>query len=120
MIPLLISYAIPALGLAATLLLFLGLKREIHARSVRERKRVNGLLERMREPEPEPASAPPMRSGLNLNLRVQALRLLRRGEDIDRVAQVLSVPRCEIALLARVQEIAAQDPPQASGKAAGE
>jgi hypothetical protein len=59
-----------------------------------------------------PAEAPevsfvpaPMRAGLNLNKRVHAMRMLRRGEDLAHVAAALGVPRREVELLVRVQSI---------------
>lgn len=68
---------------------------------------------------PEPAiHAPPqiaLRSGMNLTKRVQAGRLLRRGEDVSHVAAALGVPRSEIELLIRVQELSARRAAGASG-----
>lgn len=46
------------------------------------------------------------RPGMNLNRRVQALRLLRRGEDLGHIASALGVPRCEVELLVRVHRLA--------------
>lgn len=46
--------------------------------------------------------APP-KSGFNLNKRSQALRMSRRGEQADRIAAALSLPRREVELLLKVQ-----------------
>jgi hypothetical protein len=111
----LISYVLLTLGLATTLFLFLSAKRDMLAHAVRERKRVDALVdamaERLREvwtPPPEPVYLPALRSGLNIGTRMQALRMLRRGEDRERTAAALGVPRCEIELLSRVEAIAAK------------
>jgi DNA-binding NarL/FixJ family response regulator len=53
-------------------------------------------------PEPVPFS------GMNLNKRTQAVRLLRRGEDVGHVAAALGIPRGEVELLVRVHEMSAK------------
>lgn len=45
--------------------------------------------------------APP-RSGLNLNKRTQALRMSRRGEQAEKIAATLNLPRREVELLLKV------------------
>ena len=93
---LLVLYGLLATGLLASLMLFLSLKREIH----RQRPKP----EKVKLPEPEPVFVPAQpRSGINVNRRVHALRLLRRGEDVAHVAAALGVPRREVELLVRVQ-----------------
>jgi hypothetical protein len=52
------------------------------------------------------AVVPAVRSGVNLNWRVQALRLLRRGQDVAHVSTALGVSRREIELLIRVHQLA--------------
>jgi hypothetical protein len=47
----------------------------------------------------------PLRAGLNLNKRVHAMRMLRRGEDVGHIAAALGVPRREVELMIRVQSI---------------
>jgi hypothetical protein len=92
-------YGLLATGLGASLLLFLSLKREIQRARARMEK---GLAEKKAEtPEPVLIPAQP-RSGININRRVHALRMLRRGEDVAHVAAALGVPRREIELLVRV------------------
>jgi len=126
----LIQDGMVALGLIASLSLFLALKWEMQLEARKRRRAIEELAARFRAatslppPEPPPASATPppvnepllppgataslARSGLNLNRRVQAVRLLRRGEDIGHVCAVLGVPRREIELLVRVQRLAAE------------
>jgi|WetSurMetagenome_2_1015567.scaffolds.fasta_scaffold779364_2 hypothetical protein len=48
---------------------------------------------------------PPAISGLNLNRRTQALRMLARGEQPDRIAAALDLPLGETALLAKVRRL---------------
>ena len=107
----LIPYTLLALGLIGSLLLFLTLKREIRTSARRHRQRIDDMSERLREAERRSetmiwaAPPPAARSGMNLNKRVHALRMLRRGEDISHVAAALAVPRKEVELLIRVQEM---------------
>ena len=102
MIHLLPQDSLLALGWAGSLSLFLGLKRELS----KTLRRLADLA--AREPEMVVAPAAP-RSGLNLNKRVQATRLLRRGQDIAHIAAALGLPVKEVELLARVQAMAAPD-----------
>jgi hypothetical protein len=53
---------------------------------------------------PEPVSL----TGMNLNKRTQAVRLLRRGEDVGHIAAALGIPRGEVELLVRVQQMSAK------------
>lgn len=46
--------------------------------------------------------APP-KSGFNLNKRSQALRMSRRGDQADKIAAALSLPRREVELLLKIQ-----------------
>ena len=58
------------------------------------------------EPEPTEIFVPaPLRAGMNLNKRVHAMRMLRRGEDVSYISAALGVPRREVELLIRVQSI---------------
>lgn len=112
----LLPYAAIALSLLVTLALFLSMKAEAQRTARRERKRVDDMLARLEQaaappsapaaPEPVfvPVSVPP---GFNLNRRVHVSRLLRKGDDPAHVAAVLNVPKAEVELLARVQEMAA-------------
>lgn len=51
----------------------------------------------------------PLPSGLNLNKRSQAVRMLRRGATADTVATTLTLPLPEVELLLRVQQLAGVD-----------
>jgi hypothetical protein len=110
-----------ALGMIACLGLFLSLKADLQVQARRGEKRVESMLVRLQEaagPPERPSEsraldeAPavvyvPLRSGINISRRTEALRLLRRGEDVSHVAAALGVPRREIELLIRVQELVA-------------
>jgi hypothetical protein len=107
----LIQYALAAVGLISTLFLFVSVKREIHSNSARHRRRMEDLSRKLSEVpaiQTEPAFIPTApRSGLNLSKRVQAMRMLRRNENVSHVAAVLGVTRREIELLIRVQRLSA-------------
>jgi hypothetical protein len=51
---------------------------------------------------PEPGAARP---GMNLTKRSQALRMHRRGENLEQIATALAVPRQEVDLLIKVHRI---------------
>jgi hypothetical protein len=108
---LLLPYLLIAAGLVCTLALFLVLKRDIGRNARRQSARLEELSARLIEKEravepPQPAPVPiSLRAGMNLNRRVHALRMLRRGEDVNHVAAALGVPRREVELLIRVQAI---------------
>ena len=106
-----LQYALLAAGLAASLFLFLSLKRELHLSMRRQQERFDEIAERLREAE-EPMAitveAPrPAHAGFYLNKRALAMRLLRRGEDVSHIAAALGVPRAEVELLIRVQRMSA-------------
>jgi hypothetical protein len=107
----LLPYAAVALALAITLALFLSVKVEMLRNSRRERKRVDDLFGRLQEAAPSPPETVfvpvALQPGFNIHRRVHAGRLLRKGEDVAHVAAVLGVPRAEVELLARVQEMTA-------------
>jgi hypothetical protein len=105
-----LPYLLTAGGLFSSLALFLTLKREIRRVFFRQRTRIEEMMFRLdeaaRPAEAEVSFVPaPMRAGLNLNKRVHAMRMLRRGEDLAHVAAALGVPRREVELLVRVQSI---------------
>jgi hypothetical protein len=107
----LLPFAFLAVGLAGALTLFISFKRELYRQSYSNRVSIAQVLDRLREAEraaPAPAAPLPiaaLRPGLNIQRRVQALRLLRRGENIAHIAAALGVPRCEVELLIRVNEL---------------
>ncbi|MGH9723014.1 MAG: hypothetical protein ACRD8O_22615 [Bryobacteraceae bacterium] len=47
----------------------------------------------------------PLKSGLNLSKRSQALQMSRRGESPDQISATLGIPRNELDLLLRVHRI---------------
>jgi hypothetical protein len=106
MIQILIQYVLLALGLMASLLLFLSVKREIRNSQRRMEQMAAELGEKAAQEAPVFAPSP-ARSGMNLNKRVLAIRLLRRGEDVAHTAAALGVPRSEVELLVRVQQFVA-------------
>lgn len=123
MLPNLVLLGLLALGLVAALTLFISLKYEVRLAARKDRARLDAIALRLTAAErPEPvqhletaaaAAAPApelimLRSGMNLSKRVQAVRLLRRGEDPSHVAAALGVTRREIELLLRVQKLSAQ------------
>src|SRR5580693_6300222 len=108
MMQILIPYVLIALALIGSLGLFLGLKSELWMNTRKQRRRIEQITRRLdsawtsdREP---PASAPvqllvapqALRTGLNYNRRVQALRMARRGDDPSRIAAVLGMTRPEV------------------------
>jgi hypothetical protein len=110
-----LPYLLIAAGLLSTLALFMTLKREIRRQAERQKTRIEEMVVRLTQAElaPQPIVqelAMPflpasLRAGLNLNKRVHAMRMMRRGEDVSHVAAALGVPRREVELLVRVQSI---------------
>jgi hypothetical protein len=111
---LLVPYLLISAGSISSLVMFLTLKREIRRLVFRQKTRVEEMLARLDEAgrAPQPLAAEeatlvpaPLRAGLNLNTRVHAMRMLRRGESMTHVAAALGVPRREVELLVRVQSM---------------
>jgi hypothetical protein len=106
-------YAVVALGLVITLVLFFSVKLDLERRTKRERRRVDEMIERLQTasampPTPEPVFVPVSApAGLNINRRTHALRLLKKGQDVAHISAALGVPRQEIELLVRVQDLIA-------------
>jgi len=113
----LVPYLLIAAGLFSTLSLFIALKREISRHANRQKNRIEAMMIRLDEAErpaqPVAGQAEPtlvyvpaaLHAGLNLNKRVHAMRMLRRGEDVAHIAAALGVPRTEVELMIRVQTI---------------
>ena len=117
MIHALIPYVLLTLGLSASLALFVSLKRDLRSAAIRDSRKMEAIARRIEEtPAPREAevvyipAAP--RPGMNVSKRVQAMRMVRRKEDVSRIAAALGVPRREVELLIRVQTM-----PRASGSA---
>jgi len=116
--------ALLAAGLIATMILVVGARREFQREMRKREEAFEALAAKVAalpvEAKPQPglgsvanAGAAPMdsasilaRPGVNLNWRVQALRLMRRGQDVAHVSTALGVPRREIELLIRVHDLA--------------
>ncbi len=97
----------------------------MHSSVTRSRRRFEELAARLneatrsRDPEPHFAGAlSTPQSGMNLSKRVQAMRMLRRNEDVSHVAAALGMTRSEVELLIRVQGITRAAAGKAIGKAA--
>lgn len=103
----LIPYMLVAAGSISSLVLFLTLKREIRRLVFRQKTNVEEMMARLLEAERPLQFVParPLGAGLNLNNRVHAMRMLRRGENIAHIAAALGVPRREVELLVRVQSM---------------
>jgi len=117
-------YLLLAGGLGACLYLFIALKREVRKLERRWSQRREALEEtiratradldeikrRLREAEERAGMLvppAPLRSGLNLSKRTQALRMAARGETPEHIAAALSLPDSEVQLLLKVQRMVA-------------
>jgi hypothetical protein len=110
MIHSIVPYALLATGLIAALALFVSMKREMQKNAAAHSKQMLELASKLNltPTASEPAFIPPpARSGLNMSKRVQAMRLLRRNEDVGHVAAAVGVTRSEVELLIRVQKLSA-------------
>jgi len=104
-------YAVVALGLMASLALFISAKLEMQAvrRSMSAtiatmKAELEAIREGLGNLEMAPASAPPAEA-LNLTKRTQALRMHRRGEPTPSISAAVRAPRNEIELMLKVQEL---------------
>ncbi len=117
-------YGLIAMNLVLSLVLFVGAKREIRRLQVKNREQkillqeaydrlelgLEQLAKRVDDVDERAGGlvAPaPAKSGMNLNKRVQAARMFRRGERPDQIAAALSLPQNEIALLLKVHQAGA-------------
>ena len=117
-------YLLMTAGLSLCVFIFCSLKREILRLQNRLQDRdaersasaqallaqVEDMRAELRDAEQRTAQlvppAPP-RSGLNLNMRTQVLRMYRHGEGEEQIASRLGLPRTEVALLLKVHKLAA-------------
>lgn len=109
-------YGAMALTMVSCLTLFLSFKFEVRqvrrhgeaskdslASQVREMESSMGSLqEKVEDIGARPTLGTP---AMNLNRRVQVLRMHRRGESLETIAAALSTPRNEVELLIRVQKM---------------
>jgi Holliday junction resolvasome RuvABC ATP-dependent DNA helicase subunit len=93
----LIQYVFLAVGLMATLGLFVSVKRELRIAAVKNRQRLEALAARVSGFQTVDAE--------HLNKRVTAMRMVRRNEDISTIAAALGMTRQEVELLIRVQGV---------------
>lgn len=113
-------------GILAWSYLFYSLKREIQALKARlsradaeiasasasMRSEMEEIRVQFREAEERTAQLvppPPVRSGLNINSRTQAIRMFRHGENAQDIAAKLGLPSYEVRLMLKVHELAAND-----------
>jgi len=107
-----------AFGLLGTIALFLSVKREMRSNAARNRRQMDQLARKLEETprDTEPASlmaaqrsgsnlSAPAISGMNIGKRVQAMRMVRRNQDVSHIAAALGVTRREVELLIRVQRM---------------
>jgi len=122
--PLALGVLVVALGLALYLIITVkvrvrsaatGHEDHLHAEIGELRKRMDELAARqgvgVSEGEWEgersacESAAAPLRSGINLSRRSQALRLYRRGETPEQIASSLMVPTGEVRLLLKIHRL---------------
>ncbi len=125
-------YLLIAVGLPACIYIFYSLKREMHILEKRLKRHDSQLestcqnmsaeIDRMRtelrdaeERTAQLVPPPPARSGLNVNARTQAIRMSRRGEDVQQIASKLGLPANEVKLLLKIHNMAANGSPQENG-----
>ncbi len=112
----LLQYGLIGFVLMLGLFLFFALKRELSLATKKYLSELKVLREQVKQVETRSLrfeeellartiNSPERRTSFNQTHRAQALRLLRRGEDIGHVAAALGVPRAEIELLVRVQQL---------------
>jgi len=112
-------------GLLVCLYLFLSAKRETCRAALRaERSRqaiedeidalkravehVRDELRELVDRSSKLVEPPPAASGLNLTKRSQALRMHRQGSVPEKIAAALLMPRQEVELLLKIEELAAE------------
>ncbi len=83
-----------------------GRKTETDGEAVRSAvTELRGELQRLNQTAAKLAEPAPAASGLNISKRWQVLRLHSRGEPVEHIATTLLLPRQEVELLLKVQEI---------------
>jgi len=120
--------ALPSAGLLLCLYLFASVKRELYQAAGRLQKSQDelneknqalaGELEKIKKRLDELSALMENRiepawpsGGINLNKRVQALRMYRKGDAPETIAAALMLPRQEVELLLKVEQAAAEHPP---------
>jgi hypothetical protein len=112
-------YVALVVGMGLCLFLFVSLKRDLRAAEERSKRSLAALEAGLRAKAAilderwnelshisgllvPPA---PLRSGMNLTKRSQALQMFRRGESPSAIAATLSLPPNEVELLVKVQRM---------------
>ena len=129
-------YFLASAGIFAWIYLFCSLKREIQGLKARlsrreaeiasasasTRNEMEEIRAQFRDAEERTAQLvppPPVRSGLNINSRTQAIRMFRHGETAQDIAAKLGLPSYEVRLMLKVHELAANGSPAPAVVTAG-
>ncbi len=121
-----INYGALALTIAACVFLFITLKRDLRTMEIRDLRRTENLRCEVREVKEElealrreieirESKADPSATlgrTLGSGVRIQALRMIKQGEGLDRIASELNLPRNEVELLMKVHKLMAGAVPQ--------
>jgi len=101
-------YAVVALALAGSLALFVSAKLELAQQRRALVKRIDEVQSFVASAKQAPDShAAPVaaRNSINLTKRAQALRMRLRGESVESISAALAVPRNEVELLLKLNEL---------------
>lgn len=111
-----VIYSALAVALILSLALFVSLKLEMRKLQARvetqdqegnawreeSERSLRSLAARLDDVQSQISQAPANRPRFNPSTRAQALRMARRGDDVDRIATALSISRPEVELLLKV------------------
>jgi septal ring factor EnvC (AmiA/AmiB activator) len=126
------SLALLGPALAAAPILYLSLRRELRTtlREQRDKEAALGAevydiraklqtldakLQELAAAASEPAAMQQIPSAVNMSKRIQAIRMLRRGENSAHIAAALGMARQEVELLIRVHQMGAHRAARAAG-----
>ena len=121
-------YLFTTAGVAVCIYLFCSLKQEIQRTRIRIQEReaqldraaqrlenqIAEMRAELRDAEERTAQLvppAPAKSGLNVNMRTQVLRMSRLGEAEENIAVKLGLPRDEVALVLKVHKLFVESPP---------
>src|SRR5436309_195780 len=108
MTPFLVPAVILALGVAASIALSLAVRREARILTRRNARKIDDILIKLDQAaETAGHPTPQARPKTDTSRRLEALRLLRRGETPSHVAAALGIRPAELELLVRVQKLSA-------------
>ena len=80
-------------------------KKTLLAKLEETQKAMAQLSEQMAQTAQAAIPGGPIRHSINLTKRTQALRMRRRGESAESITAALSVPRNEVELLLKMQDL---------------